>query len=535
MADLPAACDVVVVGAGHNGLVAATLLARAGRSVLVLERADVLGGACRTEHPFALAPELGVSTGAYLLGLMPPELLRRLELELPLRRRDPHYFLPTPERGRHLLLGSDAAANEASVRALVGDADLAALTALQRELAALRDDLGPAWLEPGRSVEETAQRHVRPALRGTFVALVRGSAGEYLDRFGFSSDLLPAMLAVTDAFPGLHGGWDTPGSGHNLLVHNLARLPGADGTWMVVEGGMGTVTSRLAELARVARARLVTGAEVTAIRTERGAVCGVAVGDHEVAAPVVVAATDPQRLRALAGDAALGEDAVAVAQEAARRPGTTLKVNLALSDLPRFRSLPDPVGQHHGTIHVLPDLDDPIGAIRATHDAAMAGRIPERFPIEIYLHTAVDPSLSDPKGRHSGALFVQWVPNQPREGSWDELGDLVADLVIDQVEEVAPGFGALVVDRQVLHPAAIEGRFGITGGNIFHLDNTRSFADRLPIRAAADGLYAGGAACHPAGSVIGAAGHNAAVAVLADTAAEPERSATASTTRGAAR
>jgi phytoene dehydrogenase-like protein len=513
---LPERADVVIVGAGHNGLVSATVLARAGLDVLVLERDQVVGGACRTEHPFPAVPELGASTGAYLLGPFPPELLRALDLDLPLRRRDPHYFLPTREPGRSLLLGGDSAANRRALAAFTSARDVAALEAMQAELEALRDDLAPAWLQPPRPVEETAERFVRPALREVFVDLVRGSVADHLGRFDFGSDLLPVMYAVTDAFPGLHGGWDTPGSGFNFLVHNLCRLPGADGTWMVVEGGMGTVTHTLAERARAAGARLETGAEVTAITSTGGRLEGVVVGEQEVACDHVVVNADPVRLVDLAGEPAVGPDVVRVAELVRARPGTTLKLNLALRDLPRFASLPEPVGQHHGTIHVLPDLDDPLPAVRAAWEQARAGEVPDRPPIELYLHTAVDPSLSDPAGHHSGALFVQWVPNRPSAGSWDELAGPTADRLLALVDEVAPGTSDLVVDRQVLHPAAIEARFGITTGHIFHLDNTVSFTDRLPYRTATEGLYTGGAGCHPAGSVIGAAGWNAAHLVLAD-------------------
>jgi phytoene dehydrogenase-like protein len=222
----------VVVGAGHNGLVAAVLLARAGRHVTVLERDTVVGGACRTEQPFAHVPGLGASTGAYLLGLAPPELLDELGLELELVRRDPHYFLPTLD-GRVLVLGTDAAANRRALAAVADDADLEALDRMDAELSALREDLAGAWLEPAVDVHTTAQRHVRPELRDVYVALVTGSFRDHLDRIGLHSPVLRAMYAVTDAFPGLHGGFDTPGSGHNFLVHNSGRLPGSGGTWMV--------------------------------------------------------------------------------------------------------------------------------------------------------------------------------------------------------------------------------------------------------------------------------------------------------------
>jgi phytoene dehydrogenase-like protein len=508
--------DAVVVGAGHNGLVAANVLADAGLDVLVLERAEVLGGACRTEHPFPAVPELGASTGAYLLGPFPPELLQALDLRLPLRRRDPHYFLPTTEPGRSLLLGADAAANRRALAAFTSEDDVRALDALQADLAALRDDLAPAWLAPPRPLEETAERHVRPALRDRFVALCRGSVADHLATYGFASDLLPAMYAVTDAFPGLHGGLDTPGSGFNFLVHNLCRLPGADGTWMIVEGGMGTVTAALADRARARGVELRAEQEVTAVTTEHGRATGVVVDERPIAADLVLVNADPVRLEGLAGTDAIGPDAADIATQVRALPGTTLKLNLALRALPTFTSLPDPVGQHRGTIHLLPDLDDPRGSLDRALQQALTGQVPDRPPIELYLHTAVDPSLQDPAGHHSGALFVQWVPNRPTGASWDELAAPTADRLLALVDEVAPGTSDLVVDRQVLHPAAIEARFGITGGHIFHLDNSRSFTDRLPYRTATEGLYACGAACHPAGSVIGAAGWNAAREALRD-------------------
>src|SRR3954468_17491287 len=178
--------DVLVVGAGHNGLVAALCAARAGLEVLVVERASVIGGATRTEYPFAQAPDLPHSTGAYLLGLMPPELLRELEISIPVLRRDPHYFLPRQQQG-YLLFGSDQAELERQFVQFFSRADFEAHLRLQAELAALREDIAPTWLSQPYSIEDTAERYVRSELRRAFVRLCRGSVGEYLDRFGFES------------------------------------------------------------------------------------------------------------------------------------------------------------------------------------------------------------------------------------------------------------------------------------------------------------------------------------------------------------
>jgi len=198
--------DVLVVGAGHNGLVAALLAARAGLDVLVIEAKAEVGGAARTERPFAKAPDLATSTGAYLVGLIQPELLERLQLELPLIRRDPHYFLPTTG-SRYLLFGSDPAQLRAQFLRFFSERDYQAQLALDRELAALRADVAPSWLAEPLSIEATAAEHVRPELQRVFIELCRGSVGDYLDRFGFESPLLRAMYAVTDGFSGLFGSW----------------------------------------------------------------------------------------------------------------------------------------------------------------------------------------------------------------------------------------------------------------------------------------------------------------------------------------
>lgn len=512
---MPTSCDVIVVGAGHNGLVAATVLARQGLDVVVFEERGVVGGAARTEYPFAKAPGVGASTGAYLLGVMQPELLRFLDANLPLTRRDPHYFLPTLDR-RYLLVGSDDAAMRRQCVEFFSEDDWRASSALAREIGQIRDDLAPCWLDEPVSVEETAERYLRPSLRAAFLNLVRQPVEAYLDRFGFRSELIAAMYAVTDGFSGLHATVETPGTGLNFLVHNMCRLPGSDGTWMIVTGGMGAVTRELARLAAEAGARIVTDAPVASIAVRAGRVEGVVLRDgREVRASIVMSNADPFRMRDL-----VGRDTFPAAFNAKldgfRRPGTTLKVNLALDRLPVFSCLPDDRGQHRSTIHLIPQEPDVFGQLRRGFEQVRAGGLADFPVIEWYTHTCVDPSLRDGRGRHNAALFVQWAPYELAHGSWEREEGRYVDHLLGIVDRFAPGTRAGVADVFTLTPKKIEAHFGMTGGHIHHVDNSFGFDQRMPYATPVDGLYACGAGCHPAGSVVGSAGYISATRVMKD-------------------
>lgn len=507
--------DVVIVGGGHNGLCAAIFLARAGLSVTVLEAGTSVGGAVKTERPFQKVPDLQHSTGSYLLGLMPPELSQKLGRNFPTIRRDPHYFLPTTD-DRFLLFGSDETATKRQFLEFFSEADWRAHEKLQGELAALREDIGPTWMQEPYTIEETAERFVRPELRQAFVDLCRGSVGDYLNRFGFESDLIKAMYAVTDGFSGSYATWDTPGSGHNFLVHNMTRLADADGTWMIVEGGMGTISKILVEAATEAGAEIVTDARVTSIEvTASTARAAVTEDGRRFAATVVVGGADPFTLRSLVGADHFTLDYNSWL-DARERPGSTFKFNMALSDLPMFTCLPEDRGQYNGTMHILPQEENIIADLMSAFADVERG-IPPQFPtIEWYIHTVVDPSLQDEDGHHSAALFVQWVPYELADGTWEEHADEYGWHLVSLCDQFAPGTSELVVDTFALHPQKIESYFGMHRGHIHHVDNIFGFADRQPYATEIDGLYSCSAGCHPAGSVIGAAGHNAAMRILED-------------------
>lgn len=508
--------DALIVGAGHNGLVAATLLARQGLNVQVIEQKDVIGGACRTEYPFSKAPGLGCSSGAYLLGLFPPELLQVLGISLPLMRRDPHYFLPTTG-DKYLLFGSDHEETRSQFLSFFSEQDWRADCRMQEELAALRRDIAPSMLREPLSLEETAARYVRPSLQEPFLNMCRQSIRAYLDRFDFQSALLKAMYAATDGTSAFTGDWNDPGTGSNFLLHQMCRLPGADGTWMVVKGGMGTVTQALARAALRAGAKIETGRSVAQIDVADRAATGVTFADgRHLRAKAVVVNADPFRLQQLVGPQHLPAE-LNTQLDSQKIDGSVLKVNLALRGLPTFSCLPQPVGQHRTTTHLLPDEDVIDVSMDQMFAEAARGQLPEFPTIELYQHTGVDPSLQDAEGHHNSALFVGPVPYQPASSSWDEqLAGYVRHL-LSICDRFAPGMSDLVVDSFALPPPTIESHFGISRGHIHHVQNgTFSFDKRMPYATPIQGLYAASAGCHPGGSVIGCAGHNAAARLVRD-------------------
>jgi phytoene dehydrogenase-like protein len=520
--------DAIVVGGGHNGLVAAAYLARAGEKVLVLEARDRVGGASVTEEPW---PGFKVSTAAYVVSLFRPEIVRDLELHrhgyevLP---RSPSSFTPFPD-GRSLLMGPDREATRREVAKFSArDAErLPAYEAmLERIAAAIEPTLDETPPDPfsGRPGDLlrlllAGRRLLRLREDGpAAVEILTAPARAVLDRW-FESDEVKATLA-TDAIIGAWASPETPGTAYVLFHHVMGETNGVRGVWGYVRGGMGRLPEAIAAAARAHGAEIRTGAPVARVLVRDGAAEGVVLEDGtELRARRVASSADATRtLLGLVGERHLPAG-VADAVRAIDYASGSVKINVALSALPDFRALPGAPGpQHRGTIHVAPSLD----YLERAFDDARAGR-PSRAPVlEITIPSVVDPSVAPP-GRHVMSMFVQYAPYRLAEGSWEEERERFAERCFDALEAYAPGFRRAVLAHEVLAPPDLERRFGLTGGNIFQgamtlsqLFAMRPFPGAARYRTPVRNLYLCGAAAHPGGGVMGACGRNAAREMLRD-------------------
>ena len=513
--------DAIVIGAGHNGLVAAAYLARAGRRVLVLERRPLVGGCAVTEE---IWPGYRVSTAAYLTSLMQERIVRELELErfgYRVDAKDPAFFSVFPD-GRHFFMWQDRAKTLAEIaRYSKHDAEVYPayedrLERLSQVVEGLLTTTPPPFPPSGLGA---FVEYVKLAgrLRGLnaaeIVALVKiftQSAAEFLDEW-FESEQVKVTLA-TDGVIGANGGPRSPGTAYILLHHCMGGVAGHRGLWGFVRGGMGAVSEAIAASARSRGAEIRVDAPVARIAVRSGRATGVVLeSGEEIESAAVLSNVDPKAtfLR-LVEERALESEFVAAIRHF-RIEGTSCKINLALNGLPEFAAYPGAPGPHHrATMHICPDID----YVERAWDDAKYGRPSERPLLELTVPTMYDPSLAPP-GKHIMGIFLQYAPYTLREGTWDELREPFADRVISLIEEYAPGFGGLVEHRQVLTPLDLERRFGITGGNIFHgemsLDQMfvmRPVAGWARYRTPIEGLYLCGSGAHPGGGVMGAPGYN---------------------------
>ncbi|MBO0819015.1 MAG: NAD(P)/FAD-dependent oxidoreductase, partial [Actinobacteria bacterium] len=466
--------DVVVVGGGHNGLVAAAYLARAGLDVVVCERRPVVGGAAVSEHPFG--PEYTVTSLSYVVSLLPPALVR----ELGLTRHGYHvypqgpYFAPRADGGYLRLTDDPLARHEQIARFSLRDAESypayeAHLAGIARVLGPLLDEIPPR-LGSKRPADLWAQGRLLARLRGLdergavdVTRLLTGSIADLVEGY-FESDAMRGVLSVS----GVIGTWAGPrsaGTAYVMLHHHIGEAGGQAGAWGFPRGGMGGVTAALAGAARSFGAQIRTGAEVAQIRTVGGRVTGVTLaGGEEINARVVVTTAHPQIsfLRLL--DPKLLPDGFADDIRRWQTRSGTVKINLALDRLPVFASHPDPDPQvHGGTIVLAESLDD----VEAAFQQAVAGQ-PAALPFaDICIPSVFDDSLAPP-GKHVMSMFTQWVPHTWADAPDETALAAYADRVLARMEAVAPGFTSSVLHRQVIGPHQMQREYGLVGGNIFH-------------------------------------------------------------------
>ncbi|HYM10777.1 MAG TPA: NAD(P)/FAD-dependent oxidoreductase [Bryobacterales bacterium] len=522
--------DAVIIGAGHNGLVTAAYLARAGRRVLALENRELVGGACVTEE---LWPFFRVSTAAYLCSLLQRRVVEELELErfgYLVDPKDPAFFSPFPD-GRFLFMWQERAKTLEEI-AKFSPRDAERYPAYEEHLERLARFLEPMLLTappnvPPRSATDFVEfARLAGRLRGlgrrdiaALVKIFTQSVAEFLDEW-FESDVLKVTLA-TDGVIGANGGPRSPGTAYVLLHHCMGGVGGVRGLWGFVRGGMGAISEALAASARSRGAEIRCSSKVVRIVVRGGIATGVVLaGGEEISARVVVSGAHPRTTFLDLLEPGHLDEEFLKAIRLYRSEGTSLKINLALDGLPGFRALPgDEAGpQHRATIHICPGME----YLERAWDDAKYGRPSQGPLLEMTIPTTYDPSLA-PRGKHIMGIFLQYAPYTLQEGSWDKLRETYADHVLDIIAEYAPNIRSLVLHRQVLTPLDLERIYGLTGGNIFHgamsLDQMfflRPVAGWARYRTPIRNLYLCGSGTHPGGGVMGAPGFNAAQAILKD-------------------
>ena len=518
--------DVVVIGGGHNGLVNAAYLARAGKRVLVLERRHVLGGAAVTEEIF---PGFKFSVASYVVSLLRPEIIQELDLRqhgmeiFPLDGT----FTPMPN-GDYLWRVDDHAKTHREIaRHSQKDADvyddyikvMFAMARFVKPILAMTPP-NPDALD-FQSLKDLFEmvmsfRRLSRKEKDAFIRLMTASAADFVDDW-FETDALKATLSASGII-GTSLGVRSPGTAYVLLHHYMGEIDGEFRAWGLVRGGTGAISTAIAAAAREAGADIRTEAPIAKILVDQGRTNGVVLENGDVIrAKVVSSSVDPRlTFMQMVGPENLPEDFV----EGVRRfrfRGSSGKVNLALSGLPDFKSLPG-VGPHlRGAISISPGME----YMERAYDDAKYGRFSRRPYMDIVIPSLTDPTVA-PAGRHVMSCFVQYAPYELK-GDWDEKCEEFGDTVIDTLSEYAPNLRDIILHRQVLTPLDIERTFSLTEGNIFQgelslqqlylMRPVLGWAQyRTPIR----NLYICGSSAHPGGGIMGAPGRNAAQKILKD-------------------
>jgi phytoene dehydrogenase-like protein len=502
--------DVVIVGAGHNGLACAAYLARADKRVLVLESRARVGGACTMEEPF---PGVRMSPCAYLAGLLHPLVIT--ELSLPERgfQWTPAVngmFVPFLDGSSIQLWDSDDRC-EAEIRDFA-PGDVEGWRAMSDVLRRLRDSLRPTGSGDLWIGEPPTREQIEARLGNDEQAkhlLFDWSMAEFVEYYLHDERLQIAYLGQgvigTNASP-----FDA-GTASIRFHHASGRLGGLPGMWGYVQGGMGMVSFYICDAAREAGAWVATGVPVARIVPGEGVMLE---GGEFISAPVVVSNADPRQTLRLLGPSA--DPVWRKRVEQIPMEGCTVKINVLLRELPNFTARPGTNQPHH-----YGQINTPLTKSEwaAAFAAARAGELPDHFWCELYFQSAHDPTVAA-TGQHTMSVFAQYVPYKFARGTWDERREEVRSLALKSLARFCSNIDTAIIDTQVLGPPDIERKVGLTGGHIFQGEclPPNMWSNRLSLRTPMPGVYLCGACTHPGGSVIGINGRNAAMAVLHDTA-----------------
>jgi len=499
--------DVIIVGAGHNGLACATYLARAGKRVLVLESRKRVGGACTIEEPF---PGVRMSPCAYLAGLLHPLVVSELNL---LGRG--FEWIPAVNGlfvafldGSSIQLWDDDDRCEAEIRRFA-PADVKGWRAMSAVLRRLRDALRPEgngdlWIgaPPTQEEIETRLGSDKEAKRLLFDWSMAEFVEQYLGDERLQIAYLGQGVIGTNASP-----FDA-GTASIRFHHSSGRLGGMPGMWGYVKGGMGMISFYFCDAAREAGAVIATGVPVARIVPGEGIQLE---GGDFIAAPIVVSNADPRKTLRLLDSSA--DPAWRARVERIPMEGCTVKLNALLRELPDFTARPGTNQPHH-----YGQINTPLtkSEWRASFAAARRGELPENLWCELYFQSVHDPAIAN-EGQHTMSVFAQYVPYTFAQGTWDSHREEVRQLALNSLSRFCSNIDSAVIDAQVLGPPDIERKVGLTGGHIFQGECLPPYmwAKRLSTRTPMPGVYLCGACTHPGGSVIGINGRNAAMAILA--------------------
>jgi phytoene dehydrogenase-like protein len=522
---MPVTRDVLIIGGGHNGLVTAFYLAKAGYKPLVLERRAQVGGAAITEE---FHPGFRCSILAHAAGPLRPGVVRDMRLEkhgLKLITPDVSVVALSPD-GRALTLYNDAGKSAQEI-ARFSQKDASRYPEFQRSLAKISKVIGEAlalappnidhpskgdlWgmLQTGRSIRKLGKKDMYRLLRWGPMAIA-DLVAEYFD-----TELLRATIAARGIFGTFFGPWSA-GSSLVLLMRAAADSHAA-GSACFAEGGMGAVTQAMAAAAQEAGAEIRTGAEVIEISVGNAVASGVVLSNgEEINAKAIISNADPKRtLLKLVDPVHLSPDFVTKLQHY-RMPGTVAKVNLALSGLPSFTGVNGDGGALRGRIHIGPEID----YLERAFDESKYGNFSKQPYLEATIPSLTDPSLAPP-GKHVMSIYMQYAPYQLKNSDWETQGVALGDTVVKTLAQYAPNLPGLILTHQIITPQDLEETYGLTGGHIFHgelaLDQfftMRPLLDWARYRTPIQNLFLCGSGTHPGAGLTGDSGANAAREIL---------------------